>query len=77
MVWLLKILFGPNVPENPHYEFIQDITTLTPAWYPHLVAGCMIVFLVLLWACRRGHTQSAIPAASARPKRRRGRTHGR
>ena len=25
--WVLEQLFGPNVPENPNYEIIQDFST--------------------------------------------------
>ena len=28
MTWLLEIVFGPNQPENPHHEIMQDIATL-------------------------------------------------
>ncbi len=55
MAWVLEQLFGPNVPENPHYEIIQDISSLAPWWYPHFIAGCTLLFLILLWANNRRH----------------------
>lgn len=56
MPWVLEQLFGPNVPENPNYEIIQDISSLVPWWYPHIIAGCTILFLILLWANKRRRT---------------------
>ena len=53
MTWILEILFGPNVPENPYYEIIQDISNLIPWWYPHIIAGCTLLLLILLWANNR------------------------
>ncbi len=53
MSWVLEQLFGPNVPENPNYEIIQDIPSLVPWWFPHIIAGCTILFLILLWANKR------------------------
>jgi Flp pilus assembly pilin Flp len=51
--WVLEQLFGPNVPENPNYEIIQDISSLVPWWFPHTIAGCAFLFLILLWANNR------------------------
>ena len=51
--WVLEQLIGPNVPENPNYEIIQDIASLVPWWYPHIIVGCTILFLILLWANKR------------------------
>ncbi len=50
---VLEQLIGPNVPENPNYEIIQDISSLVPWWYPHIIVGCTILFLILLWANKR------------------------
>ncbi len=54
--WALEQLIGPNVPENPNYEIIQDIASLVPWWYPHIIVGCTILFLILLWANKRRRT---------------------
>ncbi len=54
--WVLEQLIGPNVPENPNYEIIQDISSLVPWWYPHIIVGCTILFLILLWANKRRRT---------------------
>jgi hypothetical protein len=56
MPWVLEQLFGPGVPENPNYDIIQDISSLVPWWYPHIIAGCTILFLTLLWANKRRRT---------------------
>ena len=55
MNWIFEKLFGPSVPENPYYEVIQDISNLVPWWYLPLIAGCTILFVILLWANRRRH----------------------
>ena len=70
MVWVLEQFFGANVMENPHYEIIQDITNLVPWWYPHFIAGCTLLFLILLWDSHRRHTRATIRASSgtARPE---------
>ncbi len=56
MAWLLEQLFGPSVPENPYYEIIQDISNLVPWWYPYFIAGCTLLFMILLWANNRRHS---------------------
>ncbi len=56
MAWILEKLFGPNVPENPNYEAIQDISNLVPWWYPHIIVGCAVLLLILLWANKRRRT---------------------
>lgn len=55
MTSILEFIFGPAVPDNPNYEVIQDIASLIPWWYPHLIAGCMLLLLTLLWVgyCRK------------------------
>ena len=53
MPWVLEQFFGPNVPENPNYEIIQDISSLVLWWYPYVIAGCTILLLILLWAKKR------------------------
>ncbi len=35
---------------------LQDISSLVPWWYPHFIAGCTLLFLILLWANNRRHT---------------------
>ncbi len=64
MAWLLEQLFGPSVPENPYYEFLQDITNLVPWWYPHIIVGCTLLFLILLWASYRSHTGGTVLTSS-------------
>ena len=75
MTWLLEFIFGPAVPENPNYDVIQDITSLVPWWYSHFVAGCMALFLILLWAGHRRKTARMIPATAMRSKHRGTRPH--
>ncbi len=70
MKWILEFIFGATVPENPNYEVIQDITSLIPWWYPHFVTGCMILFLVLLWARHQKKAAGILPATATRLKRR-------
>ena len=70
MKWILEFIFGPAVPENINYEVIQDITSLIPWWYPHFVAGCMALFLVLLWAGYHKKSARIVPApATLAPSR--------
>ena len=76
MTWILEFLFGPTVPENPNYEVIQDVTNLVPWWYPHLVVGCMLLFMILLFVGHRRKTARIIPATAMRSKRRGSRAHG-
>ena len=76
MAWILEFLFGPALPENPNFEVIQDVTSLVPWWYPHLVVGCMILFLILLFAGHRRQTARTIPVTAMRSKRRGTRAHG-
>ncbi len=64
MTWIIEFLLGPTVPENPNYEVIQDITSLIPWWYPNFVAGCMVLFLVLLWAGYHKKSGKINPGAS-------------
>ncbi len=70
MVWVLEQIFGANVVENPYYEIMQDITNLVPWWYPHFIAGCTLLFLILLWDSRRRRTRPTIrtSSATARPE---------
>ncbi len=70
MVWVLEQIFGANVVENPYYEIMQDITNLVPWWYPHFIAGCTLLFLILLWDSRRRRTRATIRtfSATARPE---------
>jgi len=70
MVWVLEQIFGANVVENPYYEIMQDITNLVPWWYPHFIAGCTLLFLILLWDSRRRRTRPTIRTSSgtARPE---------
>ena len=56
MAWVLEQFFGPSVPENPYHEIIQDISNLVPWWYPHFIAGCTLLLLILLWANNRRRT---------------------
>ena len=77
MTWILEFFFGPAVPENPNFEVIQDIASLVPWWYPQLVMGCMLLFLILLWAGHRRKTARTIPVTAMRSKRRGARPHGR
>ena len=62
MPWVLEPLFGPSVPENPNYEIIQNISNLVLWWYPYIIAGCTILFLILLWAKKR-RTQTHVKTA--------------
>jgi len=64
LTWIIEFLFGPTVPENPNYEIIQDVTSLFPWWYPHLVMACMVLFLILLWAARRKKSAPVSPGNS-------------
>ena len=64
MAWVLEKIFGPSVPENPYYDIIQDISNLVPWWYPHFIAGCALLFLILLWAGHLRHTRGAILTSS-------------
>ena len=73
MTWILEILFGPPVPENPNFEVILDITSLIPWWYPHFVMGCMLLFVILLWAGY--HRKSAVAAGATAERSTRGGTH--
>ncbi len=75
MTWLLEFIFGPAVQENRNYDVIQDIASLVPWWYPHFVAGCMALFLILLWAGHRRKTARMIPATAMRSKHRGTRPH--
>ena len=70
MVWVLEQIFGVNVVENPYYEIMQDIANLVPWWYPHFIAGCTLLFLILLWDSRRRRTRPTIRTFSgtARPE---------
>ncbi len=70
MVWVLEQIFGANVVENPYYEIMQDIASLVPWWYPHFIAGCTLLFLILLWDSRRRRMRPAIRTSSgtARPE---------
>ncbi len=70
MVWALEQIFGANVVENPYYEIMQDITNLVPWWYPHFIAGCALLFLILLWDSRRRRTRPTVRTSSgtARPE---------
>ncbi len=70
MTWLLEFIFGPAVPEDPNYVVIQDIASLVPWWYSHFVAGCMALFLILLWAGHRRKMTRMIPATAMRSKHR-------
>ncbi len=76
MTWILEFLFGPAVPENPNYEVIRDVTNLVPWWYPHFVMGCMVLFLILLFAMHRRKTAGMIPVIATGSKRRGARPHG-
>ena len=76
MTWILEFFFGPAVPENPNFEVIQDVTSLVPWWYPHLVVGCMILFLILLFAGHRRKSARTVPVTAMRSKRRGRRAHG-
>ncbi len=79
MAWVLEQLFGPSVPENPYYEILQDITGLVPWWYPHFIAGCTLLFVILLWAGYRRHAGGTILTSSgaARPNFANGHRKGR
>jgi hypothetical protein len=52
------------VPDNPNYEVIQDVTSLFPWWYPHVVMACMLLFLILLWAARQKKSATVPPGNS-------------
>ena len=62
MAWLLELVFGPSIPENPHYEVIRDITRIIPWWYLHAVAACALLFVLLLWTRyrRAGNPQAVV-----------------
>ena len=64
MTWIIEFLFGPTVPENPNYEVIQDVTSLFPWWYPHLVMTCLLLFLILLWAAHHKKSATVSPSTS-------------
>lgn len=76
MTWILEFLFGPAVPENPNYEVIQDVTNLVPWWYPHFVVGCMLLFMILLFAMHRRKAARIIPVTATGSERRGARPHG-
>ncbi len=76
MVWVLEQIFGANVVENPYYEIMQDITNLVPWWYPHFIAGCTLLFLILLWDSRRRRTRPAIRTSSGTARPEFANTHG-
>ena len=75
MTRLLEFIFGPAVPEDPNYMVIQDIASLVPWWYLHFVAGCVALFLILLWVGHRRKTARMIPATAMRSKHRGTRPH--
>ncbi len=75
MTWLLEFIFGPAVPENPNYVVIQDIASLVPWWYSHVVAWGTALFLILLWAGHRRKTARMTPATAMRSKHRGTRRH--
>ena len=64
MTWILEFLFGLAVPENPNFEVIQDVTSLFPWWYPHVVMACLVLFLILLWAAHRNKSATVFPGNS-------------
>ena len=70
MTWIIEFIFGPTVPENPNYEVIQDVTNLIPWWYPHFVMGCMMLFLILLWAGYQKKLTPVVRATAVRTARR-------
>ncbi len=53
MPWVLEQLFGPNAPESPNSEIMQDISSFVPRWYQLIIAGWPILVLILLWANKR------------------------
>ncbi len=62
MAWLLELVFGSSIPENPNYEVIRDITRIIPWWSLHAVAACGLFFVLILWTrYRRAGNRQAVP----------------